>query len=350
MTILFDADEAGRKAVRASHSSCVRAGLVARVITLPREKAKDPDELLRTEGGAEFLREAIAGAKSLVEWLIDDAGANAGDTIPERIAALRQAASVVAEVRDGLERAAYIEHTARAFMFNDRAIVEQAVREAQTRATMEARTSASSAPFEDSPRAKESTLATRDEPFRKGPSNHDAAVAAREGADPAAPAPSRADLVSRATADAIDALLRSPTVLAEELVEELVPLLNPTFARPLVMAARAQWTGAGALDGAALMALAPSDRARAWLGERLVHTLDPDPVREVNARQTVVECVRRLRELIGRERVRKLRIESARAEAAGDRDRAAALQREAISLVGERHPKGAPNNSKRSVG
>ncbi|MBL8682846.1 MAG: DNA primase [Myxococcales bacterium] len=342
VTILFDADEAGRKAVRASHSACVRAGLVARVTSIPRDRAKDPDELLRTPGGPEFLTTSITSAKSLVEWLIDDAAANAGDTVPERVSALRTAAGAIGEVRDALERAAYTEHAARAFMFNDRAIVEQAVREAQTRAVVEAR---SSAPFGDAPKTSE--LATRDEPFRKAPQNQDS----RDSADPTASAASRADLVSRATADAIDALLRNPTLLATEFVDELVVLVNTNFARPLIELAREQWTVQGSLDGAALLTLCPNERARAWLGERLVHTIEPDPAREASAKQAVMDCIRRLRDLVGREKARKLRMESARAEAAGDRDRAAALQREAILLVGERHPKVTPNNTtKRSVG
>jgi DNA primase len=339
VTILFDADDAGRKAVRQSHTGCVKAGLVARVTTLPRERAKDPDELLRTPGGAEFLKDSIASAKSLVEWLIDDAAANAGDTVPERVASLRAAASAIGEVKDGLERAAYVEHAARAFMFNDRAIVEQAVREAQTRAVSEAK---NATPFVEAS-AKSSELSKRDEPFRKAAHNHDASGSAPVAA-------SSADLVSRATADAIDAFLRNPTLLATDLVDDVVVLVSPAFAQPLLHAAREQWNTRGALDGAALLSLAPNDRARAWLGERLVDSIEPDPIREASAKQAVSDCVRRLRDLIGREKARKLRIESARAEAAGDRDRAAALQREAISLVGERHPKGAPNNTKRSVG
>jgi DNA primase len=339
VTILFDADEAGRKAVRQSHEACVKAGLVARVCTLPNERAKDPDELLRTPGGADWLKDSIATAKSLVEWLIDDAAAHAGDTVPERVAALRVAAGAIAAVRDPLERAAYIEHAARAFTFSDRAIVERAVREAQSRALREAR---AATPFiEES--ASISALAKRDEPFRKPAYQQDGA-----GATGAA---SRADLVSRATADAIDALLRNPTLLGTDLVDALIELVSPAFARPLLEAARAQWNASGSLDGAALLSLAPNDRARAWLGERLVDSMEPDPIREASAKQTVSDCVRRLRDLIGRERARKLRIESARAEAAGDRDRAAALQREAISVLAARHPRvETPNKPKRSVG
>jgi DNA primase len=347
VTILFDADEAGRKAVRGSHSACVRAGLAARVVTLPRERAKDPDELLRTEGGADFLRGSIAGAKSLVEWLIDDAAAHAGDTIPERVAALRVAAGVLIEVRDGLERAAYTEHAARAFLFHDRAIVEQAIREAQARAALEARERASG-PFESTVGASSGSpsgnaLATRDVPFRKTPANDGAT-----GED--AEARSTADMTSRATADALDALLRNPSLLATDCVETLVPWLGAAFARPLLLAAQEQWVARGALDGGALLPLAPNARARAWLSERLVSALEPDPARELAARQTVEECAGRLRELSARERIRRLRVESARAEASGDRERATSLQREAVSLVGERHLKGASNNSKRSVG
>lgn len=346
VTILFDADEAGRKAVRASHSACVRAGLVARVTSIPRDRAKDPDELLRTPGGPEFLTTSITSAKSLVEWLIFDRATAAGDSVAERAAALKEIVGLIASVKPGPERDWLVENTRMALCFYDKKQVEDAVnlaavRDAAQRQIEAIATSASN----DGPMTSE--LATRDEPFRKAPQNQDS----RDPADPTAAAASRADLVSRATADAIDALLRNPTLLATEFVDELVVLVNTNFARPLIELAREQWTVQGSLDGAALLTLCPNERARAWLGERLVHTIEPDPAREASAKQAVMDCIRRLRDLVGREKARKLRMESARAEAAGDRDRAAALQREAILLVGERHPKVTPNNTtKRSVG
>lgn len=343
VTILFDADEAGRKAIRASHSACVKAGLTARVAAIPRARAKDPDELLRTAGGDEFLRNAVGSAKSLIEWMIFDCGSAAGDSVAERAAALKEIVTLVAAVKDPSERSMLIENTAMALVFFDRSSVEEAVKLASLRASVDERLDARVGSIADGTNASSrSALAKRDEPFRKAPQNHDesgAAVAA-----------SNADLVSRATADAIDAFLRNPTLLATDLVDEVVPLVNPAFARPLLEMAREQWNVTGALDGAALLTLAPNDRARAWLGERLIDSIEPDPTREASAKQVVSDCARRLRDLIGRDKARKLRIESARAEAAGDRDRAAALQREASSLVGERHPKVTPTNTKRSVG
>src|SRR5262249_57824227 len=49
VVLLFDGDEAGRKAARAAYPVCAKAGLAARVVVM--HGAKDPDELLREPGG-----------------------------------------------------------------------------------------------------------------------------------------------------------------------------------------------------------------------------------------------------------------------------------------------------------
>ncbi len=379
VTILFDADDAGQKAVKASHIACVRAGLMARVLTIPRDKAKDPDELLRIEGGGDFLREALGSAKSLVEWLIDYSAAFAGDTVPERVAAFMPVAEILAEVREPTEQANYIEHAARAFVFSDRAMIERAVaavRPKELAAPLRARPSAGPGTVEaaENPSANKtyanqshanktptsgrepsnrdaivrragSELAVRDEPFRKSTEK------TAENSEPRGTTPSAATLISKTTADALDALLRYPELLVMAEVDELLSRISSTFARPLLESARSQWQTSGSLNGSALLGLCPSDRARTWLGERLIDLSEPEPTAMEIARKTVQDCVHRLKELHAKENARRLRKESARAEVVGDRDRAVALQFESKQLlVGERFGRETAANIKRSAG
>lgn len=68
IVLLFDGDNAGRRAVRAAREVCLRVGLSARVATPP--DGLDPDELVRRSGpaGVEALLKA---SRPLLEWLID---------------------------------------------------------------------------------------------------------------------------------------------------------------------------------------------------------------------------------------------------------------------------------------
>ncbi len=67
-TLLFDGDDAGRRAVHSARDAVRTAGLGIRVATLPQ--GADPDEFVRNEGPA-ALRRVIGAAKGLLEHLID---------------------------------------------------------------------------------------------------------------------------------------------------------------------------------------------------------------------------------------------------------------------------------------
>jgi DNA primase len=69
ITLLFDPDEAGRRAVRAARDVCREAGLTARVATLPA--GIDPDELVR-RGGVEHANRVLDGARPMIEYLIEE--------------------------------------------------------------------------------------------------------------------------------------------------------------------------------------------------------------------------------------------------------------------------------------
>ncbi|MBI5536939.1 MAG: DNA primase [Deltaproteobacteria bacterium] len=66
--ILFDGDAAGKEATRKAREPCREAGLDARVAVLP--EGKDPDDFVR-EKGAEALGQVVAGARGMLEFLID---------------------------------------------------------------------------------------------------------------------------------------------------------------------------------------------------------------------------------------------------------------------------------------
>jgi DNA primase len=68
VTLLFDGDAAGKRAVLAARDSCRDAGLLASVSTLP--DGRDPDDVVR-DGGAEAILRVVKAAKSLLEYLIE---------------------------------------------------------------------------------------------------------------------------------------------------------------------------------------------------------------------------------------------------------------------------------------
>jgi DNA primase len=68
--VLFDGDNAGKKATRASRASCREGGLEAKVARL--SDGADPDTYVR-EKGVEGLARVVKAAKGMLEYLIDDA-------------------------------------------------------------------------------------------------------------------------------------------------------------------------------------------------------------------------------------------------------------------------------------
>jgi DNA primase len=103
VTLLFDADAAGRKATRAAEGPCDEAGLDAKVAILP-DRA-DPDEFVRTKGEA-GLRHVIGQARGLFEYLIDvelDETFNAADLI-ERAARATRVAAIIERQNDPIVR------------------------------------------------------------------------------------------------------------------------------------------------------------------------------------------------------------------------------------------------------
>jgi len=67
--LLFDGDEAGQRAADRAASVFFSEPLDVAIVTLDKHTdAKDPDELLKREGGAEIFAKALAGAVDLLEY------------------------------------------------------------------------------------------------------------------------------------------------------------------------------------------------------------------------------------------------------------------------------------------
>ncbi|MCA1808969.1 MAG: toprim domain-containing protein, partial [Lentisphaerae bacterium] len=69
VTLVFDADDAGRKAALRAGSVFLQAGLAIRVAILPH--GADPDSMLRAPDGQARFREIIDQAQSLVSFQVD---------------------------------------------------------------------------------------------------------------------------------------------------------------------------------------------------------------------------------------------------------------------------------------
>jgi DNA primase len=79
ITLLFDGDDAGRRAVRSAKPVCAEVGLTARVAVLPG--GEDPDSFIR-KAGPEALERALGAARGILEHLIEavlESGFDAAD-------------------------------------------------------------------------------------------------------------------------------------------------------------------------------------------------------------------------------------------------------------------------------
>lgn len=124
LTLLFDGDEAGKKAVMASRGACREAGLSPRVASLPA--GLDPDELARTRG-AEGVLAVLRAASGMLEHLIEqalDEGFHAHDA-RARVQKLRRITELLAEEDDPAVRALAEQHA-------DRLVARLGVADART--------------------------------------------------------------------------------------------------------------------------------------------------------------------------------------------------------------------------
>jgi DNA primase len=108
--LCFDGDAAGQAATTRNIDMLVDEGLSIRVITLPG--GRDPDEFVR-EAGADGFAELLAASRPWTEFKIDLACQQIARAFSNKSDIARQAMSVIARVRDPIERDQYVKTMAR---------------------------------------------------------------------------------------------------------------------------------------------------------------------------------------------------------------------------------------------
>lgn len=103
VTLLFDGDAAGKKAVLASRTPLREAQLRARVAVLP--EGRDPDDWVREKGPA-ALRDLATRARGLLEYLMEEAlsASFAAADVRERATRVAEVAKLLSEEDDPLVR------------------------------------------------------------------------------------------------------------------------------------------------------------------------------------------------------------------------------------------------------
>jgi len=233
VTVVFDGDSAGRKAVAAAYPLLAKAGFAGRVVTLPA--GTDPDQIVR-EKGADVIRQLVDTSPGIVEALIDNAAAEAGENAAERATAIGQLAPILALVESPVERGLYVERVARKFGIQD----VEAVRAQLRRGWVGER------------HPRESQTQGRDQAAKSSvPST-----------------PERVNLPPLES-ELIAALLDQPQLLAvagDQGVEEL--LTSPEL-QSIFRAARTVVQKRGILDAGMLLSLVEDGQGRRWLEKRL---------------------------------------------------------------------------------
>jgi DNA primase len=129
VTLLFDGDAAGQKAVRAACPLLQQTGLRGSVARLP--PGQDPDSFARA-AGAEGLQRLVHSAQGILEYLIDAAAEQAGASAGERAAALVSLTPLLQAVDSPVEMELYVERAAQRFGLPDTASVRRELRRGQS--------------------------------------------------------------------------------------------------------------------------------------------------------------------------------------------------------------------------
>lgn len=101
ITVCFDGDKAGRAAALKAIAIMIGAGLEGRVAALP--DGEDPDSYVRKHGAAAFDA-LLAKAQPGFDWLLNHLWYATKQTVDDRTAALREAAPILASVKEPEKR------------------------------------------------------------------------------------------------------------------------------------------------------------------------------------------------------------------------------------------------------
>jgi DNA primase len=293
VTLLFDGDAAGAKAVRAAFPLLQQHGLRGVVAVLP--PGQDPDSFLR-EHGAEGLRRLLSNAAGIVEHLIDSAADQAGPSAAERAAAIDELAPVLQAVTSSVEMELFLQRIAQRFGLPDTSSVRRQLRRGGQRP--------------------------------EGP-------AAAKGLPHSELAQPRDHVrLPRLERELLGVLLDRPKLLSTGYARELEGLLTSPALVSVLRAAESAVQENGVLDLTALLSSAGESEALSWLKERLSLQVYGD-------REDADEVLQRGIRTLAKERLEQQRLqlmrEISRARRSGDEDQAMRLTKERDELGRSAH-------------
>jgi DNA primase len=293
--VMFDGDNAGRKATRAAYELLEGAGLNGRVVRLPQ--GHDPDSFLRAFG-PERLQAAIQSAMPIIDFLIDAAADQPGDADPAtRTQAMRSLGPILAKLPPA-ELHLRLQRVAQRFEIRDLQVVRAELR-----------------------RGVEASRGDRRDAVRKIPA---ATQAGAEGVS-AAVAPTRrtSDLPERQRI-VLGALLDCPALFQRSEAHQLAELLTDSDLRSIFLATARMVEQRGEIDALVLLGELSNNAARTWLGRRLSASPELDAER---AERVLIECLPLLERDRRDEQRAKLKREIQIALQSGDVQRAQELTR-----------------------
>jgi DNA primase len=304
VVVLFDGDNAGRKATRAAAPLLREAGLLGTVVALPA--GEDPDSFVRKRG-AEALKQLVATAPTMIDHLIDAGASEAGADPAARANAIEQLGPVLAAVQSPVEAQLYVERVAQAFQIADLAAVRQQLR----RGVHAARAAE---------RPRRSPEPGGVPPVQGG----------HPASPPALPRAKPADLsqIPGVERDLVGCLLDQPAAFEGGIAEKVPELLTSREMEAIFRAALRLASVHGTLDASSLLAAVERDGvgegpARRWLEERLaVQTFDAASAKTFL--ETAIPLLRK-QQIEREQRELMRRIQEALRE--GDQDLAAELMR-----------------------
>lgn len=133
--LAYDSDEAGQKATKRAIGLLDEAGIRSRVLTI--EGAKDPDEFIKKYGGTRF-KKLIEGSAGAVEYELSKISAKYVTDTPEgKIQALREAVSLLADMKNPLEREVWAAKIAADYGTTKEGVLAQAQAKLRRRARAE---------------------------------------------------------------------------------------------------------------------------------------------------------------------------------------------------------------------
>jgi DNA primase len=286
--LLFDGDDAGRKAVREAYAVLNKVGLAAHVVTLP--PGADPDSFLREQGAAS-LRSRIVSAPTMIEHFIDDAAANVEPNARAKADAIAGLGPILAAVESPVERGLYFERIARKFGVADMDLVKRELRRGLGR-------------------SKEGAAKRRD-----------------------AVQQSIATPVSELQSKLISTLIDHPTLVHHEGVQKLPKLLTSPDLRAIFDFILRMVERQGSLDATALLDELHDNQLRRWLEAKLAvqeHGFD-------EAREILDEGLRLLERKNIEHELPRLQQRIVEARRVGDDALAAGLTREFVELTRSAH-------------